>query len=111
FIIIYDSVFVYFFSIAPKGFKYLLIGINYCMHDSRYINSLSKALYPRIAKTVGTGESSAARLINEALKTADRGKNKELWEKVTGSAERKFTVAEFLTAVCNYIEHGETGEV
>ncbi|MBR2043360.1 MAG: sporulation transcription factor Spo0A [Clostridia bacterium] len=62
-----------------KGYSYLREAIMLSVRDSEMINSVTKLLYPTIAKTFGTTPSRVERAIRHAIEVAwDRGDTKVL---------------------------------
>lgn len=62
-----------------KGYSYLREAIMLSVKDSEMINSVTKLLYPTIAKTFGTTPSRVERAIRHAIEVAwDRGDTKVL---------------------------------
>lgn len=57
-----------------KGYQYLRSAIIMTMHDTEMINSITKQLYPGVAKQYGTTSSRVERAIRHAIEVAwDRG--------------------------------------
>ncbi len=57
-----------------KGYQYLRTAIIMTMHDTELINSITKQLYPGVAKKYGTTASRVERAIRHAIEVAwDRG--------------------------------------
>lgn len=57
-----------------KGYQYLRCAIIMTMHDAELINSITKQLYPGVAKRFGTTASRVERAIRHAIEVAwDRG--------------------------------------
>lgn len=57
-----------------KGYQYLRSAIIMTMHDTELINSITKQLYPGVAKKYGTTSSRVERAIRHAIEVAwDRG--------------------------------------
>ena len=57
-----------------KGYQYLRSAIIMTMHDTELINSITKQLYPGVAKQYGTTSSRVERAIRHAIEVAwDRG--------------------------------------
>lgn len=65
-----------------RGYRYLNYGIQLCLEDENYLLSVSKMLYPKIAKHYFTTCSSVERDIRTVIKACwDRG-NKGLLEEI-----------------------------
>ena len=57
-----------------KGYQYLRAAIIFAVEDSEMINSVTKLLYPTIAKSYSTTSSRVERAIRNAIEVAwDRG--------------------------------------
>lgn len=57
-----------------KGYHYLRTAIKYCLDDSEMLSSVTKILYPSVAKKYKTTSSRVERAIRHAIEVAwDRG--------------------------------------
>ena len=57
-----------------KGYQYLRTAIIHCVNDSEMLSSVTKVLYPTVAKEYGTTASRVERAIRHAIEVAwDRG--------------------------------------
>lgn len=62
-----------------KGYNYLRAAILYCIDEPQMINSVTKTLYPTVAKAYGTTASRVERAIRNAIKIAwERGDSETL---------------------------------
>lgn len=62
-----------------KGYNYLRNAIDLCIHDDEFINSITKLLYPTVAKNFSTTSSRVERAIRHAIEVAwNRGKEEVL---------------------------------
>jgi len=65
-----------------RGYRYLSYGIQLCLEDEDYLLSVSKLLYPQIAKRYYTTSYSVERNIRTVIEVCwDRG-NKQLLQKI-----------------------------
>lgn len=64
-----------------KGYNYLRTAIGLCIHDDEFINSITKMLYPTVAKSFSTTSSRVERAIRHAIEVAwNRGREEVLTE-------------------------------
>jgi len=62
-----------------KGYHYLREAIGLCIRDDEFINSITKMLYPTVAKTFSTTSSRVERAIRHAIEVAwNRGREEVL---------------------------------
>lgn len=62
-----------------KGYNYLREAIGLCIRDDEFINSITKLLYPTVAKTFATTSSRVERAIRHAIEVAwNRGREEVL---------------------------------
>lgn len=62
-----------------KGYNYLRNAIDLCIHDDEFINSITKMLYPTVAKNFSTTSSRVERAIRHAIEVAwNRGREEVL---------------------------------
>ncbi len=62
-----------------KGYNYLREAIGLCIRDDEFINSITKLLYPTVAKNFSTTSSRVERAIRHAIEVAwNRGKEEVL---------------------------------
>ncbi len=65
-----------------RGYRYLRYGIQLCLDDEDYLLSVSKLLYPQIAKHYGTTSYSVEKDLRTIIKVCwDRG-NKQLLQEI-----------------------------
>lgn len=90
-----------------KGYQYLRTAIEMAVHDMEILNSITKQLYPAIAKQYGTTPSRVERAIRHAIEVAwKRGKTDTMYELFgytidTGS--KKPTNSEFIALIADKI--------
>lgn len=53
-----------------RGYRYLSYGVELCLSDENYLLSVSKLLYPQIAKTFSTTSSVWNGIYAQSLKSA-----------------------------------------
>lgn len=93
-----------------KGYQYLREAISMTLRDTDLLNSVTKALYPMVAKRFGTTPSRAERAIRHAIEAAwDRGRSEEVdaFFGYTVRADRgKPTNSEFIALVSDRLRLG-----
>ncbi len=85
-----------------KGYNYLKIAISLCLEDNKLLESITKLLYPTIAKECGSTSSRVERDIRHALEVAwGRGKGQYYYEMInyTGPTDEKPTNGAFISTV------------
>lgn len=89
-----------------RGYRYLCYGVSLCLQDEEYLLSISKLLYPKIAKEFNTTLSSVERDIRTVIQVCwDRG-NKELLQDIAlHPLCSRPTAGEFLDILVAYIQH------
>lgn len=65
-----------------RGYRYLNYGIKLCLEDEDYLLSVSKLLYPQIAKHYHTTSYSVERDIRTVIKVCWERGNKKLLEEI-----------------------------
>lgn len=96
------------------GYEYLKTGISLCMKDPSYANSMTKRLYPDIARAHNTTSYRAERAIRHAIEIAwDRG-DPEAMERYFGwtisKKAGKPTNGEFIATVAEQIRMEQDSE-
>ncbi|MBQ9990845.1 MAG: sporulation initiation factor Spo0A C-terminal domain-containing protein [Lachnospiraceae bacterium] len=90
-----------------NGFSYLKTGIRHCLDHPEEMESVTKILYPAIAKEHNTTAGRVEHGIRHAISLAWEERNTEEWIRVFGyraaSAQGKPTNTEFLAALADYI--------
>ena len=88
-----------------KGYQYLRDGIKLVVENSQKINSITKCLYPEIAKRFGTTSSKVERAIRHAIEVAwNRGKIENinnLFGTKIYTANEKPTNGEFIALIAD----------
>ncbi|BDF32024.1 hypothetical protein CE91St62_00980 [Lachnospiraceae bacterium] len=66
-----------------RGYRYLNYGIQLCMQDENYLLSVSKLLYPQIAKEYQATSSSVERDIRTVINVCWEKGNRQLLEEIS----------------------------
>lgn len=89
-----------------RGYRYLCYGVSLCLQDEEYLLSISKLLYPKIAKEFNTTLSSVERDIRTVIQVCwDRGNRELLQDIALHPLCGRPTSGEFLDILVAYIEH------
>lgn len=67
-----------------KGYTYITEAIFLCLQDNKYLDSITKYLYPNIAKEVNANSVQVEKNIRKAIEVGCTNANPELLEKVFG---------------------------
>ncbi len=87
-----------------RGYRYLCHGIELCLSDENYLLSVSKLLYPQIAKTFYTSSSSVERDIRTVVNICWERGNQNLLRQITlYPLSKKPTSGEFLDILVGHI--------
>jgi two-component system response regulator (stage 0 sporulation protein A) len=90
-----------------KGYQYLRDAIQMCVRDMDMLNSITKILYPEIAKNYNTTASRVERAIRHAIEVAWNRCNPESVEELFGytinSCKGKPTNSEFIAMIADRI--------
>lgn len=88
-----------------RGYRYLSYGIHLCLEDENYLLSISKLLYPEIAKAYRTTNCSVERDIRTVIKICwERGNRSLLQDIAMHPLLTKPTTSEFLDILVAYIK-------
>ncbi len=88
-----------------RGYRYLNYGIRLCLIDEDYLLSVSKLLYPQIAKYFHTSSSSVERDIRTVVKVCwERGNITLLQEIALRPIHTRPTSGEFLDILTAYLK-------
>lgn len=96
-------------GISPHllGYGYLKSGIVRCFRDPREMESVTKLLYPSIAKDYDTTAGRVEHGIRHAIGKAWEEKRCEAWDYIFGNGQgnvnRRPTNAQFIAAVADYM--------
>lgn len=90
-----------------KGYQYLRTAISMCIEDMELIGSVTKLLYPELAKQYLTTVQKIERAIRNAIEVSWERGNSELFEKLFGysnSVEHsRPTNSEYIASVADYV--------
>lgn len=88
-----------------RGYRYLCYGIQLCLTDEEYLLSISKLLYPEIAKAYHTTVSSVERDIRTVIQVCwERGNPVLLQDLALHPLSCRPTVSEFLDIIVGYLQ-------
>lgn len=91
-----------------KGYNYLRNAIDLCIHDDEFINSITKMLYPTVAKNFSTTSSRVERAIRHAIEVAwDRGREEvltDIFGYTINTNKGKPTNGEFIAMISDSIK-------
>ena len=90
-----------------RGYQFLRSAVQMCVEDMELVGSVTKLLYPDLAKLYQTTDTKIERAIRNAIEVSwDRG-NSELFEELFGySNDQKYTRptnSEYIAVVADYI--------
>ena len=89
-----------------RGYRYLSYGIQLCLENEDYLLSVSKTLYPQIAKHYLTTSYSVERDIRTVIKVCwDRGNKKLLQEIALRPLISKPPSSEFFDILTAHLKH------
>mgnify|MGYP002735136654 CR=1 FL=1 len=89
-----------------RGYRYLSYGISLCLQDENYLLSVSKLLYPQIARTYCTTSCSVERDIRTVVKVCwERGNKSYLQEIAMHPLDIRPTSGEFIDILVGHILH------
>ena len=89
-----------------RGYRYLCYGVSLCLTDEEYLLSISKLLYPIIAKEFNTTLSSVERDSRTVVQVCWDKVNKSLLQDIAyRPLYNKPTAGEFLDILVAYIQH------
>lgn len=87
-----------------RGYRYLSYGVKLCTYDEDYLLSVSKLLYPRIAKEFHTTSGSVERDIRTVVKICwERGNRSQLQAIALHPLQSKPTSGEFFDILSSHI--------
>lgn len=91
-----------------KGYNYLRNAIDLCIHNDDFINSITKMLYPTVAKNFSTTSSRVERAIRHAIEVAwNRGKEEiltDIFGYTIDTNKGKPTNGEFIAMISDSIK-------
>ena len=92
-----------------RGYRYLSYGIQLCLNDEDYLLSVSKLLYPQIAKHYNASCYSVERDIRTVIKVCwDRGNKQLLQEIALRPLCTRPPSGEFIDILTAYLRHNST---
>lgn len=92
-----------------RGYRYLCYAIRLCLQDEEYLLSISKLLYPEIAKEFNTTLSSVERDIRTVIQVCwDRGNKNLLQDIALHPLYNRPTAGEFLDILVAYVQHNSS---
>lgn len=90
-----------------KGYNYLREAISLCIHDREFINSITKMLYPTVARSYQTTSSRVERAIRHAIEVAWSRGREEILNSIFGytidTNKGKPTNGEFIAMISDSI--------
>lgn len=95
-----------------RGYRYLNYGIKLCLENEDYLLSVSKLLYPQIAKHYHTTSYSVERNIRTVINVCwDRGNRKLLQEIALRPMSIRPASSEFLDILTAYLRNQSVKEI
>ncbi len=89
-----------------RGYRYLSYAIQLCLQDENYLLSISKLLYPEIAKAYYTTSCSVERDIRTIIKICWERGNRDLLEDIAmHTLIYRPTTGEFLDILVAHLKH------
>lgn len=90
-----------------KGYQYLRTAISMCVEDMELIGSVTKLLYPDLARKYVTTDQKIERAIRNAIEVSWERGNSELFERLFGYANgiehNRPTNSEYIASVADYV--------
>lgn len=90
-----------------KGYQYLRTAITMCVEDMELIGSVTKLLYPDLAKRYMTTDQKIERAIRNAIEVSWERGNAELFKKLfgysNGIGHGRPTNSEYIASVADYV--------
>ncbi|MCM1385989.1 MAG: hypothetical protein NC231_01565 [Bacillus sp. (in: Bacteria)] len=90
-----------------KGYQYLRTAIGMCVEDMELIGSVTKLLYPDLAKKYMTTDQKIERAIRNAIEVSWERGNCELFKKLFGYGNsvghNRPTNSEYIASVADYV--------
>jgi len=92
-----------------RGYRYLNYGIQLCMQDENYLLSVSKLLYPQIAKEYQATSNSVERDIRTVINVCWEKGNRQLLEEISlRPLSARPTSSVFLDILVDYLRQNGT---
>lgn len=99
-----------------KGYRYVRTAVHMAKEDMRVVGSVTKLLYPEIAKQYNTTDGKVERAIRNAIEISWERGNPETFEKLFGycakSGQCRPTNSEYIAAMADVVRlqmHEDTG--
>lgn len=90
-----------------RGYQYLRSAVEMCAEDMELVGSVTKLLYPDLAKMYRTTDQKIERAIRNAIEVSWERGNSELFEKLFGynnsNEYSRPTNSEYIATVADYI--------
>lgn len=90
-----------------KGYRYLRVAIIMAIEDMEVVGSVTKLLYPEIAKKFGTTEQKVERAIRNAIEVSWLRGNVEIFEELFGyspeNGKNRPTNSEYIAQIADKI--------
>ena len=90
-----------------RGYQYLRSAVEMCAQDMELVGSVTKLLYPDLAKMYHTTDQKIARAIRNAIEVSWERGNSELFERLFGYSNSneysRPTNSEYIATVADYI--------
>ena len=91
-----------------KGYQYLRTGIVWCIQDMERVSSVTKLLYPELAKQYLTTPQKVERAIRNAVEVSWQRGNEELFDKLFGynrnDGNGRPTNSEYIGGIADFIQ-------
>lgn len=99
------------FSAHLNGYSYIKTAIKHCINNPEEMESVTKLLYPAIAREHNTTAGKVEHSIRHAITLAWKKENKKEWETIFGYRmefyAHKPTNSEFLATLTDYIQYND----
>ena len=90
-----------------KGYRYVKVAVNMAVTDMKVVGSVTKLLYPEIAKRYNTTDGKVERAIRNAIEIAWERGNKRTFDRVFGYCPEcgsgRPTNSEFIAAIADEV--------
>lgn len=85
-----------------KGYDYTIMAMNLIKQDRTYVNTVTRRLYPEIAKKKGITPTNVERCIRTEMRRVMRCENSQLAKQVFGEKLDSLTNSRFLACLYEY---------
>lgn len=90
-----------------RGYQFLRSAVRMCVHDMELVGSVTKLLYPDLARMYGTTAQKIERAIRNAIEVSWERGNSDIFEELFGyrntSEYSRPTNSEYIATVADYI--------